>query len=159
VLAVFDLGGACHLLGGIGDHLLGQFHHLQIIRVCPIEFQLREFRVVLERHTFIAEVAPDLINAFHVTDKQTLEIQLERNAQVHILIQFIVMRHERTRCRAAIQRLEDGRFHFKEIVVVEKSAQGFDKLCTLAERLAHIGVDCEVGIALARANSGSSNVA
>ena len=64
MLAEFDLCGASHLFGGVGDHLLGQFHDLQIIGVGPIEFKLREFRVVLERNAFVAEVASDLVDSF-----------------------------------------------------------------------------------------------
>ena len=77
VLTKCDLGGASHLLSGVSHHLLGEFHHLQIIGVRPIEFKLRKFRVVLERHAFVAEVTSDLIDSFQVTHEQTFEIQLE----------------------------------------------------------------------------------
>ena len=154
VLAEFDLGGAGHLFGGISDHLLGQFHHLQIVRICPIEFQLSEFGVVLERNAFIAEVTPDLIHPFQIADQQTFEIQLERDTQIHILIEFVMMRGERTRRRTAIQRLEDGSFHFQKAVIIEECSQRLDQLRAFAECLADVRVHSQVGIALAGAKLG-----
>ncbi len=79
---------------------------------------------MLERDAFVAEVASDLIDPLEVADQQTLEIQLERDAQVHVLFQLVVMRDERPRCRAAVNRLQDGRLDFEEALVVEELAQG-----------------------------------
>ena len=112
---ICDFLCAKHLLRRIRNHLLGQFHDLQIVCVGPIELKLCEFRIMLERDAFIAEVASNLIDAFEISHKQALEIQLKRNTQVHILLEFVVMCHERTRRRAAIQRLQDGRLDFQEI--------------------------------------------
>ena len=74
-------------LQAVRDHLLGQFHHLQVIGVCPIEFKLGEFGVVLEGDAFVAEIAPDLVDPLEVADQQAFEIKLKGNAQVQILVQ------------------------------------------------------------------------
>lgn len=102
VFAVFYLRGAVYFLRGVRDHFLGQFHHFEIIGISPIELQLRELGIVLERYAFIAEVASDLIGAFQVPNQQSFEIQLERNAQIHVPFEFIVMCDERPRRRTAI---------------------------------------------------------
>ncbi len=96
---------------------------MQVIGVCPIEFELRELGVVLERDALVAEVAPDLVDLFEVADQQAFEIKFERDAKIHILVEFVVMRNKGTRRRAAVQRLEDGRLHFEETLLVEKRAQ------------------------------------
>ena len=69
MLAKFDLCGASHLFGGEGDHLLGQFHHLQIISISTIEFQLCELGIMFEGNTFITEVASNFIDALQVADQ------------------------------------------------------------------------------------------
>ena len=142
---------AKHALHRVRDHLLGQCHHLLVVRVGPVELQLRELRVVLEGHAFVAEVAADLVDAFQVADQQALEIQLERDAQVHVLLQLVVMRDERPRGRAAVQRLQHRRLHLQEAVRVQELAQSAYDSCTTAEHLAHVGIDSQVRVALAGA--------
>ena len=105
IVLVGDFLRSQNLLSGIGDHLLGQFHHLQIIRIGPVELKLGEFRVVLERDALVAEITSDLIDLFQIAYEQPLEIQLERDSQVHVLLELVMVGYERTRCCASIQWL------------------------------------------------------
>ena len=120
-----------------------------IVPVRGVELQLREFGIVLERHAFIAEVAADFVHALVHAHQQALQIQLERDAQIQILIELIVMRDERSGRRAAVQRLQDRRFHFEEIEAVEEAPQRIDDLRPLAEHFARFGIRQQIGIALA----------
>ncbi len=55
---------------------------------------------------------------------------------------------------AAIDGLKHGRFHFQKSTIIEELAQCLDGGCALAEDLAHIRVDGEVGVALTGAQLG-----
>ena len=149
VLLIANSGAARHLFGGVGEHVLGQFHHAVIVDVGFVEFQHREFGVVLVADALVAEVAPDLVDRVVAADQQALEVQLEADAQVQILVKLVVVRDERARRRAAVDRLEDRRLHFQKGVIVEEVAQRADRLGALDEDLAHVAVDGEVGVALA----------
>jgi hypothetical protein len=69
---------------------------LQVIGVGPVELELGEFGVVLVRNAFVTEIAPDLVHFFQIANQQALEIQFERDAQVHLLFQFVVISHKGT---------------------------------------------------------------
>ena len=64
------------------------------------------------------------------------------------------MGDERLGRRAAVDGLQNRRFDFDEIVLVQKAAQRRHDRCARAEDLAHILVDCQVGVALAVARFG-----
>src|SRR6185369_12087003 len=95
------------------------------------------------------EVAPDLIDRIVAADQQAFQIQLEADTQVQILFELIVMGDEGTRCRAAVNGLQNRRFNFKEALTVEEAAQGSNNLRALAEHFLHIAGDGKVGITLA----------
>ncbi len=115
---------ALHPLGGEGDHLLGEFHHLQVVGIGHVELELGELGVVGAVDALVAEVAPDLVDALEAAHQQALEIQLERDAQVQVLLELVVVGDERARRRAAVERLQDGRLDLQEAVRVQELAQG-----------------------------------
>ncbi len=148
VTVELDLHAAVHLLRHEGDHLLGELHDLQVIGVSHVELELGELGVVLEGDALVAEIAPDLVDPVQPAHDQPLEIQLEGNAQEEILVQLVVVGDEGLGRRAAVERLQDGRFHLDEAVVIQELAQRGDDPGALAEDLAHLGVDRQVGVAL-----------
>ena len=81
----------CHFLRHIGHHLFGAAHDTLIIGIGFVKLKLGKFRVVLKAHPFVAEVAPDLIDAVKAADDQPLEIKLKGDAQVEVLVQLVVM--------------------------------------------------------------------
>src|SRR5215207_5285492 len=103
---------------------------------------------MFEGNTFIAEVTANLVDFFKITHQQAFEIQLKRNTQVHILLQFVVMCHKWAGGCASIQRLQDGSLYFKKAFVVEKSPQCGDDGGAFTKGLAGNRVDCQIGIAL-----------
>ncbi len=66
-------------------------------------------------------------------------------------MELVVVGDEGLGSRAAVDRLQDGGFHFQEALTIQEFPQGADHRGTLAEDLAHLGVDRQVGIALAEA--------
>ena len=97
---------------------------------------------------FVAEVASDFINTFQTAHNQPFEVQLEADAQVKVLIKFVMVCNERTGCRAAVNWLKDGCFNFQKTEPVQELAQSADRGAADAENFAHLRVDCQVHIAL-----------
>ena len=65
-------------------------------------------------------------------------------------MQLVVMGHERTGCCTAIDRLQNGRLYFKEIIGIQKTPNGADDLCTGAENILYTRIDDQIRIALCR---------
>src|ERR1700752_4175276 len=103
---------------------------------------------MFERNPLVAEISPDLVDFFKIAHEQPLEIQLERNTQIHILVKFVVMCHKRTRGCAPIQGLQDRRFDLQKAFTVEEGPQRLDDFGAFAEYLAYFRVDCEVSVTL-----------
>ena len=96
-----DLIGAEDLLRRAREDALKDVHHAVKVRVGLIELAGGKLGVMLGVHTLVAEDAADLVHALHAADDQTLQVQLGRDAHVHVDIKGIVVRDERTRVRAA----------------------------------------------------------
>src|ERR1043165_658492 len=58
------------------------------------------------------------------------------------------MGHKWTRRGTSVEWLQNGSFHLKKAVLVQKCSQSFDDRSALAEGLAHIGIDRQIRIAL-----------
>ena len=122
---------------------------MQVIGVGHVELELGEFGVVLEGDALVAEIAPDLVDPVQTAHHQPLEVELEADAQVEVLVKLVVVGDEGLGCRAAVDRLQDGGFHFQEALTIQEIPQGADHRGALAEDLAHLGVDGQIGVALA----------
>src|SRR5207248_1733006 len=77
-------GAADRRLGGCRDEVFGEPHHVLVVGIGLVQLEHREFGVVLEAHAFVSEVAADLVDALDAADDAALQIQLERDAQVHL---------------------------------------------------------------------------
>jgi hypothetical protein len=71
---------------------------------------------VPHRDALVAETPVDLEHALEAAHQQALEVQLRRDAQVHLLVQRVVVRDERLGVGAARDRVEHGRLHLQEAV-------------------------------------------
>ena len=91
-----------------------EIHQAAIIGVGLVELQHRELGIVMRGEALVAEVAIDLVDALQPAHHQPLQVQLRRDAQVEIDIERVVVRDERPRRRAAVERLHHGRFHLDE---------------------------------------------
>ena len=99
-----------------------QIHQALIIRVGLIELEHGELRIVLSRDPFVAEIAIDFVDPVQAADNQPLQIQLRRDAQIQIHIERVVMRDERARRRASIDRLHHRRFDFYKSTLIPAAA-------------------------------------
>ncbi len=125
---VADHGASADLLSQIAEHALGEFHHALIIGIGLIELHQRELGIVAGIHTLVSENAADLIDALQTAHDQSLQIQLQGDAQLHILVQRIEMRLERSGCSTAGVRHQHGRLHLDEIPAVQELPDLLDDL-------------------------------
>ena len=137
------------LLGGAGEDTLENIHHAVKVCVCLIELTGRELRVVLGVHALVAEDAADLVHALNTADNQALEVQLGRDAHIHINIERVVVRDERARRRAAGDGAEHGGLDLHEAQTVQIAAQVGHELAADLEIALALGVHDEIHVALA----------
>ena len=120
-----------------------------VIGVGLVELEHRELGIVVRGEALVAEVAIDLVDALEAAHHQPLQVQLRRDPQVQVDIQRVVVRDERPRRRAAIERLHHGRLDFDEAALLQLPPQGRDDLRARHEHFAHFGIGDQVEIALA----------
>ncbi len=106
-----------------------------------------KFLQMLPINAFITEHPPDLKHALITADQQPLERKLERNAQIKILIQRIVMRLERLRLRASGDMLEHRRLHLEKFFPCQKSAHRLPEQILFYEQLSRFRIHQEIQIA------------
>ena len=98
----------------------------------------------------IAEIMADLIHALESADDQPFEIQLIGDAQIQRHIERVVVRDERTRRSAPVQRLQHRRFDFEIVQPVEMRANAARKHRAGAKKRTHFGMHRQIGVALTR---------
>ncbi len=125
--AARSLLGADGRADGVHQPLGPVGHDLPVgVRLVPLEH--RELGVVLGREALVAEVLADLVDPLQPAHDQPLEVQLGRDPQVHRAVERVVVRRERPRQRAAVDRLQDRRLDLDEALVVEEAADRGDDL-------------------------------
>ena len=80
---------------------LGELHHVVVVGERLIRLEHRELGVVAGVDALVAEHAPDLEHALEPADDEALEVQLERDAEVEVDVERVVVGDERARGRAA----------------------------------------------------------
>ena len=78
---------------------------------------------MLDRDAFIPKITIDLVNAIHAADNKPLQIKFRRDAEKQIEIQRVVMRDERSRRGAAVDRLHHRRFNFNKPARIQLAPQ------------------------------------
>ena len=142
-------GRAVHVLRDLGQHALGEVHHVHVVGVGHVELEHGELGIVLRRDAFVAEVAVDLVHAVHAADYQALEVELGRDAQEQVHVERVVVGGEWLGDRASGDGVHHRRFDFDEGIGVEEAAQGLHDLGALDEDFAHVGVHGEIDVAAA----------
>ena len=106
------------------------------------------------RQAFVAERPAYLENTLDPTDDTPLQIELGRDAEIHIGMQRVVVRDERPRRRSARNRVQHRRFNLHEAGGAQAAADRCDDLGTQQEHVAHTLVGPQVELALAVADIG-----
>jgi hypothetical protein len=103
-------------------------------------------------HSFISEVASDLVNLIKPTDNEPLQVKFWGNAQIQVHVKGIVVSYEGTSQSTAINGLKDGGFNFYETSFVQKSPYGLDYPRALDKDFADFRVGDQVKVTLPIAN-------
>ena len=74
---------------------LGDLHHLAVVGERLVQLHHRELGVVAGGDALVAEDAADLEHPLHAADDQPLQVQLERDAQVQLHVERVVVGDER----------------------------------------------------------------
>ena len=93
-----------------------------------IQLDSGELGVVLRVHALVAENAANFVHAVQPADNEALEGQLGGDAHVHVHIQRVVVRDERTGRCAAGNGVQHGRLHFHIAHAVQIAAHELDEL-------------------------------
>ena len=115
-------------LNRVDEDRLRQFHHRFVVAIRLVQLDHREFWVVRAVDAFVSEHPANLVHPLDPTDHQPLEVQLQRDPQVELHIERIVMRRKGP-CRGpTCDRMQNGRFRFDEIPRFERAADRVDDL-------------------------------
>ncbi len=101
--------------------------------------------------TLVAEDAAHLVDAVDATDDGLLEVELEGDAQRHLLVERVEVRLERTRRSATVDELEDRGLDLDVALALELVAHGAVDLGLGADHVARLLAHDEVGVALPHA--------
>src|SRR5256885_5439345 len=91
----------------------------------------------------------DLVDLLEPAHDAALQVQLVGDPQIEVCVERFVVRLERPRGRAAVQRLQHWGFDLEVAARVEEPAHIAHHARAQAEDLPHLGVYREVGVALA----------
>mmetsp|Transcript_13576 Transcript_13576/g.23845 ORF Transcript_13576/g.23845 Transcript_13576/m.23845 type:complete len:261 (+) Transcript_13576:993-1775(+) len=132
----------------LADHLLGHLHQVIVVSISHVELHSCELRVVCEVNTLIPELATHLVNTLNAAHNQLLQEQFWCNAHVHVLLEVVVMCHERLGCGSTWDQVHHRCLHLKEATVVKEPAHKLDDLGAGVEDATHFRVADEVQISL-----------
>ena len=138
--------------GGIdgrpGDERLGDVDHLLDVDERLIQLHHRELWVVAGADALVAEDATDLEHPLHAAHDEPLEVQLERDAQVQLHVERVVVGDEGPCVRTAGLDVQDRSLDLDEAAVVQCATERGDHGVADAEVAAGVVVDDEVGVPL-----------
>ena len=113
-----------------------------------VRLEHRELGIVTSGNAFVAEHPANLVHTLHTANDEPLQVQLQRDAQVQLHVERIVMGDERSSVCAASLHVEHRGFHLHVSARAQGLANAGDDGVTHLEGSSGIGVDDEVGIAL-----------
>src|SRR3989344_6261691 len=143
-----------HRVSNNGAHdirvqFLDERHTLLHIHIRGIEFHMIELLQMLAIDAFVPEHASDLEHTLIPAHQEPLQSELERDAQIKILIQSVVMRLERLGLRTARDMLEHRRLHPKEFFLCQQRPYRLPENILLHEQFFRLRIHQEVQIAAA----------
>src|SRR5437763_6912064 len=145
---VLDRRRTLHPLHEVNHQRLGQLHHALDVGIGLVELEHRVLGAVPLVHALVAEDAADLEDAVVATDDEPFQIELERDAQIKVHVERVVVSSEGSRGGPAGQRLKDGRFHLNETATLEEGTRLFHHAAPDQENVHHLGIRDQIQIAL-----------
>jgi hypothetical protein len=117
-----------------------------VVAVGLIGLEHRELGVVVAVDPFVAEVPSQFEDAVDAPDHHPLEVELERDPELHRDVERVVVGRERPRVRTTRDRLEDRALELDEATLVEHTADRLQHRGTREEHLARLLVGDQVEV-------------
>ncbi len=136
-------------LRGVANQRLGEIHLVAVGPPGGVELHHGELGVVPRAQAFVAEIAVDLEHPLEAAHQQALEVKLGRDAQIHLLIERVVVRDERFGRSTSGNGVQHGRLNLHETRCQHFVAQRRDGLAAQREAFARFWCDDEIDITLA----------
>ena len=105
------------------------------------------------REPLVAKRAPEVVDVLQAPHDAAIQVQLDRDAQVHVDVERVVVRHEWPRRGAARERLQHRRLDLREAASAQEVVDRLDHLRALEEHLARARVREQVQFAVAVARA------
>ena len=149
-LVVTDLNFGCAVdsYGNLLEQLLGERHHPVVVFVLDVQLHTCELGVVAAIHTFVAEVTSDLIHSLKSANDQALEVEFGSYTEVHIHVERVMVRDERSCTCSACYGLQNRRFDLGVSGFVKHLAHGTQDSGALEERIFNAIVDDQIDVTL-----------
>ena len=77
-------------------------------------------------HSLVAENSAHFVDPIHATHDQALQIELRFDAHIHVDVQRVMVRLERTGVRSDFQRQKNGRVYFQIALSVKVCTNLFE---------------------------------
>ena len=132
----------------MGDELLDERHDVGVVGIGLVQLEHRELGIPPVAETLVAEHPPDLEHLLHAPDDKPLQIELRRDAQVHIHVERVVMGHERLGGCPAGDRVKDRCLDLDEVARFEEAADLAHHLRTQQQREPGLVRDPQVDVPL-----------
>ena len=112
--------------GRVHDEPLDQIHHVAVVGEGLVCLEHGELGVVAHIDTLIAKHPGHLEHPLHPADDEPFEMQLQRDTQVHIDVERIVMGDEGAGGGAALDGLQHRAFYFPKALLPQMVADRVD---------------------------------
>ena len=149
-----DLGAVARRYDGapdrprrVHDERLGQLHHRELVAVGLVGLEHRELRRVGRVESLVAERAADLVDLLDAADHRALEVELDGDAQQHVLVEGVQVGAERPGRGPAVGQLQDRGLDLDVATLVERLAQAAQHGGLRAHHLARLRPDHHVDVA------------
>ena len=93
---------------------LRELHHRRVVAVGLVRLEHRELGVVIAVDALVAEVAAELVHTLESPNEQPLQVQLERDPELHLDAERLMEGRERASVGASRHRLEHRAFELDE---------------------------------------------
>ena len=130
------------------DQLPGQRGHRGVVAVRLVRLEHRELGVVRGVRALVAEVPAELVDLLDAADDQPLEVELQRDPQVHGQVVGVDVGDERPGVGAAVQRLQHRGLDLEEPALVQFLANRPGHRAAQLGHLPGLRVDDQVHVAL-----------
>ena len=130
----------------VDDQLTGQLGHGVVRAVGLIRLEHQELDVVGVVDALVAERLADLVDLVDAADDGALEVELDRDAQQHVLVERVDVGPERARRGTAVGVLQHRGVDLDELAGVEGCPQRLQDLGLHAYVLARLGPHDQVDV-------------